>query len=61
MLKLKAFDEISGADAGWLEAKHRFATGPYGNAADQPIGNLIVLNDDEVAPAPASVSMTTTT
>lgn len=50
MLKLKAFDESSGADAGWHEAKHRFATGPYGNAAHQPIGNLIVLNDDEVAP-----------
>jgi redox-sensitive bicupin YhaK (pirin superfamily) len=50
MLKLKAFDAISGADAGWHEAKHRFATGPYGNAAHQPIGNLIVLNDDEVAP-----------
>ena len=50
MLKLKAFDEISGAHAGWLEAKQHFAAGPYGNPAHQPIGNLIVLNDDEVAP-----------
>jgi quercetin 2,3-dioxygenase len=50
MLKLKAFDDISGADAGWLKAKHHFAIGPYGNPAHQPIGNLIVLNDDEVAP-----------
>jgi quercetin 2,3-dioxygenase len=50
MLKRKAFDEISGADAGWLKAKHHFAIGPYGNPAHQPIGNLIVLNDDEIAP-----------
>jgi redox-sensitive bicupin YhaK (pirin superfamily) len=50
MLKLKAFDEISGDDAGWLKAKHHFAIGPYGNPAHQPIGNLIVLNDDEIAP-----------
>jgi redox-sensitive bicupin YhaK (pirin superfamily) len=50
MLKLKAFDEIRGADAGWLKAKHHFAMGHYGNPVHQPIGNLIVLNDDEVAP-----------
>jgi quercetin 2,3-dioxygenase len=50
MLKLKAFDEISGGDAGWLKAKHHFAMGPYSNPAHQPIGNLIVLNDDEIAP-----------
>jgi quercetin 2,3-dioxygenase len=50
MLKLKALDDISGADAGWLKAKHHFALGPYGNPAHQPIGSLIVLNDDEVAP-----------
>lgn len=50
MLKLRPFDEIRGADAGWLKAKHHFAIGPYGNPAHQPIGNLIVLNDDEIAP-----------
>ena len=50
MLQLKPFHEISGADAGWLKAKHHFAIGPYGNPAHKPIGNLIVLNDDEVAP-----------
>jgi quercetin 2,3-dioxygenase len=50
MLKLKALDDISGADAGWLKAKHHFAIGRYGNPAHQPIGNLVVLNDDEVAP-----------
>ena len=50
MLKLRAFDEIRGTDAGWLKAKHHFAIGVYGNPAHQPIGNLIVLNDDEIAP-----------
>ena len=50
MLKLKPFDDISGFDAGWLKAKHHFAIGPYGNPAHQAVGNLIVLNDDEIAP-----------
>lgn len=50
MLRLKALDEIGGADAGWLKAKHHFAIGPYGNLAHRPIGNLIVFNDDEIAP-----------
>jgi len=50
MLKLKAFDEIRGADTGWLRAKHHFAIGAYGNPVHQPIGNLIVFNDDEIAP-----------
>ena len=50
MLQLKSFEEISSVDAGWLKAKHHFAMGPYGNPAHKPIGNLIVLNDDEVAP-----------
>jgi redox-sensitive bicupin YhaK (pirin superfamily) len=50
MLLHKKLSEISGADAGWLKAKHHFAIGSYGNPAHKPIGNLIVLNDDEIAP-----------
>ena len=50
MLRLKSFEEISGFDAGWLKAKHHFAIGPYGNPAHKAVGNLIVLNDDEIAP-----------
>lgn len=50
MLKLKPFEELSGVDAGWLRAKHHFAIGPYGNPAHKAVGNLIVLNDDEIAP-----------
>ena len=50
MLQLKSFDDIGGVDAGWLKAKHHFAIGPYGNPAHQALGNLIVFNDDEIAP-----------
>ena len=50
MLKLKSFEDISGLDAGWLKAKHHFAIGPYGNPAHKAVGNLIVFNDDEIAP-----------
>jgi len=50
MLKLKPFEDISGFDAGWLKAKHHFAAGPYGNPDHKAVGNLIVLNDDEIAP-----------
>src|ERR1700744_4359877 len=50
MLQLKPFDEISGVDAGWLKAKHHFVMGPYGNRRHKAVGNLIVLNDDEIAP-----------
>jgi redox-sensitive bicupin YhaK (pirin superfamily) len=50
MLRRKPVEEISGVDAGWLKAKHHFAMGPYGNPSHKPVGNLIVLNDDEIAP-----------
>ena len=50
MLRRKSFEEISGFDGGWLKAKHHFALGPYGNPAHKAVGNLIVLNDDEIAP-----------
>lgn len=49
MLQLKPLSEIAGADAGWLKARHHFAIGPYGNPQHRAIGNLYVLNDDEIA------------
>jgi redox-sensitive bicupin YhaK (pirin superfamily) len=42
--------EIVGADNGWLKAKHHFSIGHYGNPVHAPLGNLYVLNDDEIAP-----------
>ena len=50
MLQLKSLNEIARAAAWWLRARHHFAVGPYGNEAHKPLGNLIVLNDDEIAP-----------
>ncbi|PLZ00725.1 hypothetical protein CY652_19915 [Burkholderia sp. WAC0059] len=50
MLILKPYDEIGGGDLGWLKAKHHFAIGGYGNPVHTPIGNLYVLNDDQIAP-----------
>jgi len=50
MLQRKSFDDINGLDGGWLKAKHHFALGPCGNPAHKPLGNLINLNDDEIAP-----------
>jgi quercetin 2,3-dioxygenase len=50
VLQLRSRDEVGSADAGWLRARHHFAIGPYGNPAHKPVGNLIVLNDDQIAP-----------
>lgn len=49
MLQHKPFAEIGGGDLGWLKAKHHFAIGGHGNPAHRAVGNLFVLNDDEVA------------
>lgn len=50
MVELKPYAEIGSADAGWLKAKHHFAINHHGNPAHGPLGNLYVLNDDEIAP-----------
>ena len=50
MVELKSLQDIAGADMGWLQAKHHFAIGRFGNPAHKPVGNLYVLNDDEIAP-----------
>src|SRR5258708_2705478 len=48
--EVRSRGEVASEDAGWLRARHHFAIGPYGNPAHKPVGNLIVLNDDEIAP-----------
>jgi redox-sensitive bicupin YhaK (pirin superfamily) len=50
MLTLKPYAEIGGGDRGWLKAKHHFAIGEHDNPAHRPVGNLFVLNDDQIAP-----------
>jgi len=50
MLQLRNSDSLAGSDLGWLKSKHHFALHGYNNAAHRPLGSLIVLNDDEIAP-----------
>jgi quercetin 2,3-dioxygenase len=50
MIEHRKLSEIGGDDHGWLKAKHHFAIGRYGNPKHAALGNLYVLNDDEIAP-----------
>ena len=50
MLQLRARDTLDTGNHGWLKARHHFAVSPDGNAANGPLGALVVWNDDEVAP-----------
>ena len=49
MLQLRALDTLGGGDHGWLRARHHFAV-DQGNPAHARLGNLVVWNDDEIAP-----------
>jgi redox-sensitive bicupin YhaK (pirin superfamily) len=50
MLQLRALNTLGGGDRDWLKARHHFAVDGRGNAAHAPLGNLVVWNDDEIAP-----------
>lgn len=50
MLQLRARNTLEGGDYTWLKAKHHFAVDAAGNSAHGPLGNLVIWNDDEVAP-----------
>ena len=50
MLQLRPRDSLSGGDFGWLKARHHFKVTPRGNPAHEPLGALVVWNDDEIAP-----------
>jgi redox-sensitive bicupin YhaK (pirin superfamily) len=50
MTEHRKLSDIGGSDHGWLKAKHHFTIGPYGNPEHAALGNLYVLNDDEIAP-----------
>jgi redox-sensitive bicupin YhaK (pirin superfamily) len=50
MITVRPRAELGGGDFGWLQALHHFAIGESGNPAHGPIGDLIVWNDDEIAP-----------
>jgi redox-sensitive bicupin YhaK (pirin superfamily) len=50
MLQLRTWDTLGGGDRDWLKAKHHFAVDSQGNPAHMRLGNLVVWNDDEIAP-----------
>jgi len=50
MLQIRKFESLAGSNSTWLKSKYHFALNGHDNAAHEPLGCLIVLNDDEVAP-----------
>jgi redox-sensitive bicupin YhaK (pirin superfamily) len=50
MLQVRSAETLDGGDFGWLKAKHHFKVTPDGNPNNVPLGSLVVLNDDEIAP-----------
>jgi redox-sensitive bicupin YhaK (pirin superfamily) len=50
MLQLRSRETLDHGDRGWLKARHHFVVSPDGNAANRPLGALVVWNDDEIAP-----------
>ena len=50
MLQLRALDTLGGGDHDWLKARHHFAVQGEGNPTHTQLGNLVVWNDDEIAP-----------
>jgi redox-sensitive bicupin YhaK (pirin superfamily) len=50
MIERRPFNELAGADHGWLKAKHHFSFADYQDAAKMGWGSLRVWNDDEIAP-----------
>src|SRR6201991_1554461 len=50
MIELRPFDQLGGADHGWLKAKHHFSFGSHYDPKRMGHGALRVWNDDEIAP-----------
>jgi len=50
MLQLRALGTLGGGDHDWLRARHHFAVDSQANPAHARLGNLVVWNDDEIAP-----------
>jgi redox-sensitive bicupin YhaK (pirin superfamily) len=50
MIQHRRKSDLDGHDIGWLKARFHFTVRPEGNPSHQPIGPLIVWNDDEFAP-----------
>ncbi len=50
MIDVRPFNQLGGADHGWLKAKHHFSFAEYYEPKRMHWGNLRVWNDDEIAP-----------
>jgi redox-sensitive bicupin YhaK (pirin superfamily) len=50
VLEHRALNTIGSTRTNWLNARHHFALGAYGNPAHKPVDALYVLNDDDIAP-----------
>lgn len=49
MIERRPFQQLGGANHGWLNAKHHFSFAEYYNPERMDWGNLRVWNDDEIA------------
>lgn len=50
MIKVYPYEELGQADFGWLKARYHFSFGPYQNPQRTGFGDILVINDDRVAP-----------
>ena len=50
MIKHQKFADLGGANHGWLNAKHHFSFANYHNPEKMSHGELLVINDDRIAP-----------
>jgi redox-sensitive bicupin YhaK (pirin superfamily) len=50
MIELRPFEQLGGANHGWLNAKHHFSFARYYDPERMGHGALRVWNDDEIAP-----------
>lgn len=51
MLDIRRADDRGRADHGWLQSRHTFSFGNYRDPRQQGFSDLLVINDDRVAPA----------
>ena len=50
MIDKRPFNQLGGADHGWLKARHHFSFASYYGPAKMGWGSIRVWNDDEIAP-----------
>ncbi len=50
MIERRPFDQLGGADHGWLRARHHFSFADYADPERTHWGRLRVWNDDEIQP-----------